>query len=65
MQFVKKLEGYCFEKYVLDVCIATIERGRSTSKLDTFCFVSTIEAWGVQKHTQLVTFLHLSHTIRC
>jgi len=50
MQFVTPLERYCFEKYVLEVCIATLERGGTTSKLDTYEFVSAIDAWGISKY---------------
>ncbi len=45
MGFGDLLGEYAFEKYVLEMCIATIERGGVTSKLDTYEFVSSIEAW--------------------
>jgi len=45
MQFATHLERYCFEKYVLEVCVATLERGGATSKLDTYEFVPSIDAW--------------------
>ena len=50
MKFATRLERYCFEKYVLDVCIATLERGGATSKLGTYEFVSPIDAWGIAKY---------------
>jgi hypothetical protein len=46
MKFATPLERYCFEKYVLEVCIATLERGSATTKLGTYEFVSPIDAWG-------------------
>jgi hypothetical protein len=50
MQFATPLERYYFEKYVLEVCIATLERGGATSKLNTYEFVSPIDAWGIAKY---------------
>ena len=50
MKFATHVERYCFEKYVLEVCIATLERGGATSKLDTYEFVPSIDAWGIAKY---------------
>jgi len=50
MQFETPLERYYFEKYVLEVCIVTIERGGTTSKLATYQFLSPIDAWGIAKY---------------
>ena len=50
MQFVSWLERYYFEKYILDVSIATLERGGVTSKLDTYQFLDPIDAWGFPKY---------------
>jgi hypothetical protein len=58
MEFEDLLERYCFEKYVLDVCIATLERGGVTSKLDTYEFISpTDEAWGLPKYPDKTAIL--------
>ena len=57
MQFADLLETYSFEKYVLEICIATIEHGGATSKLDTYCFVSATEAWGVPRHPDKTAIL--------
>lgn len=41
---------YYFEKYMLDVAIATLEKGISTSKLNTYEFLEPVDAWGFPKH---------------
>ena len=51
------LERLYFEKYVLEVCIATIERGGVTSKIDTHQFFSSIEAWGIPKYPDKTVIL--------
>ncbi len=50
-------EGMHFGKYVLDVCIATIERGGVTSKIDTGQFFSSTEAWGLPKYPDKTVIL--------
>src|SRR5690242_3566915 len=50
MQFETLLDRYYFEKYVLDVSIATLERGGVTSKVDTYQFLPPIDAWGLPKY---------------
>jgi hypothetical protein len=50
MQFSTLLEHYYFEKYILEVAIATLEHGGVTSKVDTFKFLDAIDAWGVPKY---------------
>jgi hypothetical protein len=44
------LERCYFEKYLLDVAIATLEHGGVTSKVDTFQFLDSIDAWGLPKY---------------
>lgn len=50
MQFATLLEQCYFEKYVLEVVITTLEKGMSTSKLDTYQFLVPVDAWGFPKH---------------
>jgi hypothetical protein len=50
MQVVTRLEAYYFEKYILDVAIATLEKGISASRLATYQFLSPIDAWGFPKY---------------
>lgn len=50
MQFENLLERYYFDRYVLDICITTLERGGVTTKPDTHEFLSSIEAWGLPKY---------------
>jgi len=50
MQFKTLLEELCFERYVLDVAIATLERGMTASKLDTYQFLPPVDAWGFPKY---------------
>ncbi|HLZ62020.1 MAG TPA: hypothetical protein VKR06_34175 [Ktedonosporobacter sp.] len=50
MQFATWLDRYYFEKYILDVSIATLERGGVTSKVDTYQFLLPIDAWGLPKY---------------
>src|SRR5579859_669482 len=50
MHFATYLDRYYFEKYILDVSIATLERGGVTSKVDTYQFLPPIDAWGLPKY---------------
>jgi len=50
-------EKMYFERYVLDVCSATIERGGVTSKIDTGQFFSATEAWGLPKYPDRTVIL--------
>ena len=54
---VTRLERYYFELYVLEVCIATLERGGTTSRPDTYQFLSSIEAWGLPKYPDRTVIL--------
>ena len=44
------LKQYCFERCVLDVAITTLEKGGSASKLDTYQFLTPVDAWGFPKY---------------
>jgi hypothetical protein len=44
------LEHYYFEKYLLEVAIATLEKGLSASKLNTYQFLAPVDAWGFPKY---------------
>ncbi len=57
MQFGNCLERFHFEKYVLEVCIATLERGGVTSKIETYQFLSPIDAWGMPRYPDKTTIL--------
>jgi hypothetical protein len=50
MQFETLLDRYYFEKYILEVAIATLERGGVTSNVATYQFLSPIDAWGFPKY---------------
>jgi hypothetical protein len=50
MQFRTWLEQYTFEKYILEVSIATLERGGVTTNPNTYQFLSPIDAWGLPKY---------------
>ena len=50
MQFRNWLEQYTFEKYILDVSIATLERGGVTTNPNTYQFLAPIDAWGLPKY---------------
>jgi hypothetical protein len=56
-RFGTLLESFYFERYVLDVCVATLERGGVTSKIDTYQFLSAVEAWGVPKYPDRTVIL--------
>ncbi|HJT55767.1 MAG TPA: hypothetical protein VJ761_04675 [Ktedonobacteraceae bacterium] len=51
------LEQYYFERYILEVCIATLERGGTTSRPDTYQFLSSVEAWGLPKYPDRTVIL--------
>jgi hypothetical protein len=50
IQVETRLHQYYFEKYLLDVAIATLERGGVTTKVDTYEFLTPIDAWGFPKY---------------
>ena len=50
MHVQTQLEQYYFERYVLDVAITTLEKGGSASKLDTYQFLSPVDAWRFPKY---------------
>jgi hypothetical protein len=50
MQFRTWLEQYNFEKYILEVSIATLERGGVTTNPNTYQFLFPIDAWGLPKY---------------
>lgn len=51
------LEHYRFEKYVLDLCIATVERGGVTSNVRTRQLHPAIDAWSVPKYPEKTLIL--------
>jgi hypothetical protein len=57
MQSVTWLELYYFEKYVLDVAIATLEKGGVTSKVASYQFLDSLDAWGVPKYPDRTVIL--------
>jgi len=50
MQSMTYLERCYFEKYLLDVAIATLEQGGVTSKVNIYQFLDPIDAWGLPKY---------------
>jgi hypothetical protein len=50
MRFKTWLERYYFEKYILEVSIATLERGGVTTNPHTYQFLAPIDAWGLPKY---------------
>lgn len=57
MRFRTQLEQYYFEKYVLEVVIATLEKGVTASKLDTYQFLAPVDAWGFPKYPDKTVIL--------
>src|SRR5262245_46927944 len=51
------LEQYRFEKYLLDLCIVTMEQGGVTSNVRTRQFLPPIDAWGVPKYPEKTLIL--------
>lgn len=50
MQSKDWLEHYYFERFLLEISIATLERGGVTSSLHTYEFLASIDAWGLPKY---------------
>ena len=48
---------YYFEKYVLEVAIATLEKGGSASKLDTYQFLPPTDDWKFPKYPSKTVIL--------
>ena len=67
MQFITALERLCYEKYVLELAIATLERGGVTAKIDTCQLLEPIDAWGLPRYPDRTVVLppetYLPHAI--
>ena len=50
MQFRSRLARYHFEKYVLEVAIATLENGGVASKLEPYQFLPPMDIWSFPKY---------------
>jgi hypothetical protein len=50
MQFQTQLARYRFEKYVLEVAIATLEGGGVASRPDTYQFLPPTDSWSFPKY---------------
>jgi hypothetical protein len=50
MEFKSRLDRYIFEKYVLEVAIATLESGGTASRLETYQLLSPVDAWEFPKY---------------
>lgn len=50
MESENRLEHYYFERFLLEISIATLERGGVTSNLCTYEFLAPIDAWGLPKY---------------
>src|SRR6516162_2605325 len=57
MQFKTWLEQYNFEKYILEVSIATLERGGVTTNPNTYQFLAPIDGWGLPKYPEKTAIL--------
>jgi hypothetical protein len=44
------IRAYSFERYVLDVAIATLKHGITTSNIDSYQFLEPVDAWGFPKY---------------
>ena len=50
MRFESRLAQYRFEKYILDVAIATLEKGGTVSDLKTYQFIPPVDDWKFPKY---------------
>ena len=57
MQFQSRLARYHFEKYVLEIAIATLENGGVASKLDTYQFLPSRDTWSFPKYPSRTAIL--------
>ncbi len=57
MLLQSQLARYYFEKYVLEVAIATLEKGVTVSKLETYQFLPAVDAWGFPKYPSKTAIL--------
>lgn len=51
------LRHYYFERYLLDVAIATLEQGGVTARLDTGEFLAASDVWGFPKYPSRTVIL--------
>lgn len=58
MYFANRLVRYQFERFVLDIAIATLKQGGVTSRLATYHFLEPIDAWGLPKYPERTRILH-------
>jgi hypothetical protein len=68
IQISTRLQQYYFEKYLLEVSIATLERGGVTTSVDTYEFLAAIDAWGFPKYPEKTIILppgtHIVESLR-
>lgn len=57
VQFQTWLERYAFQKFILEISIATLEKGGVTSNLHTYQFLAPIDAWGLPKYPERTLIL--------
>ena len=57
MQFRSALARYCFDRYVLNVAIATLEHGGSVSNIDTFQLLPATDDWKFPKYPSRTAIL--------
>ncbi len=57
MQFQSQLTQYYFQKYVLEVAIATLEKGGSVSRLDTYQLLPPMDDWKFPKYPSKTAIL--------
>jgi len=57
MLFKTRLDGYYFERYVLDVAITTLERGGVASKPETCELLPPVDSWSFPKYPHKTAIL--------
>lgn len=57
MLFRTRLDRYYFERYVLDIAIATLEKGGVASRLETYEFLPPADSWSFPKYPQRTAIL--------
>jgi len=57
MRFKTQLDRYYFERYVLDIAIATLEKGGVASKPETYESLPPVDSWSFPKYPQRTAIL--------
>lgn len=57
MQVTKQLPNYYFNRFLLEVAIATLEKGGAAARLDTYSLLPPLDVWSFPKYPARTSIL--------